>query len=210
MKNNFFGKKDLLRKQRERFETLKKRSNLKIEQNKVLREVEVPECTTLEQVVNILLEARLKGDNIYIILNDYTLYSNSVLLDYSYALIKGRTKEEIIKEAEEKIPFWIEESKELILPEKLKEWEDYIRSTTKTLNCEFILNSAIEIMKNLEYEENTDNILEILLNQGHSGFTLLIIENIITKFSKKRSNFLEKTSLDLPSKDDSNKVRKRI
>ncbi len=210
MQNNFFGKKDLLRKQRERFETLKKRSNLKIEQNKVLREVEVPECTTLEQVVNILLEARLKGDNIYIILNDYTLYSNSVLLDYSYALIKGRTKEEIIKEAEEKIPFWIEESKELILPEKLKEWEDYIRSTTKTLNCEFILNSAIEIMKNLEYEENTDNILEILLNQGHSGFTLLIIENIITKFSKKRSNFLEKTSLDLPSKDDSNKVRKRI
>ena len=161
----------------------------------------------LSEVVDYLIEARERGEHIVYDFNGYDLHSDTVTLDSAYKLVCGCTKEEMERKeremvesikrreeenkrkAQEKIPEWIEKGNKLIYPERQEEWKKCVEARADDLYCGTDLEDALQIMNLLEQDASMAEIKQVLLDQGHSGFSDGVVKAIVTNFSKNGPRF---------------------
>lgn len=163
--------------------------------------------STLEEAVRVLLEAKIFGENIYIDFNGHRLYS--LLDDENSCFMKvlGKSKqqweedrikwlknyekeqEENKKQAERKIPAWIERGNKLIYPQRQETWKDCVDIRAHDLYNGMELDNALDIMECLENGGTIEEANKILEDANHSGMSYSVTLSIIVSFSKRGPEF---------------------
>lgn len=60
----------------------------------MIKKIEVPSWSTIDDAVNMLLAAKQRGEHVYCKFSGYDLYSDTITLDGAYKLIMKCTKKE--------------------------------------------------------------------------------------------------------------------
>ena len=163
--------------------------------------------STLKEAVRVLLKAKIFGENIYIDFNGHRLYS--LLDDENSCFMKvlGKSKqqreenrikwlenyekeqEENKKQAERKIPAWIERGNKLIYPQRQETWKDCVKIRAHDLYNGMELDNALDTMECLENGGTIEEANKILEDANHSGMSYGITLSIIVSFSKRGPEF---------------------
>ncbi len=141
--------------------------------------------------------------NYYANFNGIKLYSLDVTMDGAFKeclnctrktwlkrekrwLEETRTQiEEWKKEAQEKLPTWIEEGKKYIHPEKFLSWEKICIASANGSYSGLEVEKALEIMQMLEEGKLFKEIKEKVQNDGHSGITYSRTMNIVLLYANR-------------------------
>ncbi len=168
--------------------------------------------SVLEGVVRELEEYRARGESVYKDFNGVRLYSCDVTMDSAYEAVTGYKKEDFDrmveesnreyrersareeKEAQEKIPSWIERGKKIIYPEREEAWEKCVKARVKDIYHGGDLEKALQLMEQLEAGSTMEEVMENFNSQNHSGASAGMVRIILLHFSKKGPEFFEKTA----------------
>ena len=159
---------------------------------------------SLDDIVVKLEKLRRQGKlNYYANFNGVKLYSLDVTMDSAFKeclnctrktwlkrekrwLEESKTQiEEWKKEAQEKLPTWIEEGKKYIHPEKFLNWEKTCIASANGDYSGLEVEKALEIMQMLEDGKLFKEIKEKVRNDGHSGMTYSKTMNIILLYANR-------------------------
>jgi len=103
-----------------------------------------------------------------------------------------REEEEKARQAEAKIPGWIEMGKTLgIKPELTEEWEKMVKIHAGDLYHGSDLDAAIEVMQNINDGATAEDVKNTLDDQGHSGASYGMVHSIVTTFSPRGKDIFE-------------------
>lgn len=158
----------------------------------------------LEDIVIKLEKLRRQGKlNYFANFNGIKLYSLDVTMDSAFKECLKCTRktwlrrekrwleetriqiEKSKKEAQEKLPSWIEEGKKYIHPEKFINWEKTCVASANGDYHGLEVEKALEIMQMLEDGKSFKEIKEKVLNDGHSGMTYSKTMNIILLYANR-------------------------
>lgn len=159
---------------------------------------------SLDDIVVKLEKLRRQGKlNYYANFNGVKLYSLDVTMDSAFKeclnctrktwlkrekrwLEESKTQiEKWKKEAQEKLPTWIEEGKKYIHPEKFPNWEKTCIASANGDYSGSEVEKALEIMQMLEDGKLFKEIKEKVRNDGHSGMTYSRTMNIILLYANR-------------------------
>ena len=176
-----------------------------------MEEREIQVHSDLEGTIRGLIAYRERGEQVFCRFNGHILHSRNVTMDSGYLEVTGYTKEEYQaelkrlraatlmederekKEAEIRIPEWIERGKKLVSPDLYAEWEQRVKKSARGFYNGFDIENALEIMEVLS-SGDIDKAFQIIEAQNHSGASYEIVRAIVTKFSPKGYLFWEKTN----------------
>ena len=192
-------------------------------------EIETYAGEGLDDIVIRLEKLRRKGKfNYYANFNGIKLYSLDVTMDSAFnECLKCTRKtwlrrekrwleetrieiEKSKKEAQEKLPNWIEEGKKYIHPEKFINWE---KTCVASANGDYYgleVEKALEIMQMIEDGKLFKEIKEKVLNDGHSGMTYSKTMNIILLYANRGPalfNFMNRRYINNEEKKYINKMK---
>ena len=169
------------------------------------REIKIELGSKLDDVIRILGEYRERGEEVWCVFNDYKLTSNDSFYDI-YMKIFGYEKDNDVKNKsfltgkerefaiQYNIPFWINEGKKVIVPEKHVEWEACVNSFINSQCYYLLVDDALDIMYELEAGSSIDYVKEIFISQEHSVNDSFIVKNIVYMFSKRGKEFFDAVS----------------
>ena len=159
---------------------------------------------SLDDIVIKLEKLRRQGKlNYYANFYGIKLYSLDVTMDSAYKeclnctrktwfkrekrwLEESKTQiEKWEKEAQEKLPTWIEEGRKYIHPEKFLNWEKTCIASANGDYSGLEVEKALEIMQMLEDGKLFKEIKEKVRNDGHSGMTYSRTMNIILLYANR-------------------------
>ena len=159
---------------------------------------------SLDDIVIKLENFRRQGKlNYYANFNGIKLYSLDVTMDGAFKeclnctkktwlkrekrwLEESRTQiEKWKKEAQEKLPTWIEEGKKYIHHEKFLSWEKTCIASANGSYSGLEVEKALEIMQMLEEGKLFKEIKEKVQSDGHSGMTYSKTMNIILLYANR-------------------------
>lgn len=165
-------------------------------------EIELLVGTKLEDAVNQLLGHRERGESVFCTFNGHKLYSADVTMDSAFLEVTGKNKADLDKEQEEwlenykreteesarqaeaKIPSWIEMGKTLgIDPALTEDWEKMVKTRAGDLYHGMELDAAIAVMQQLNAGATAKDIKSTLDDQGHSGASYGMVRSIVETFS---------------------------
>lgn len=162
---------------------------------------------TLGEAVEILDQHKKSQKNIFIEFNGKKLYS---LLDDEnscYMKVVGKPRqqfeedrrkwienyqkkqEEAEKQAESKMPEWIERGNKLIYPQREETWKDCVDIRAHDLYHGIELENALDVMECLENGRTIEEANKILEDANHSGMSYGVTLSIIVSFSKRGPEF---------------------
>lgn len=171
----------------------------------------------LDEAIKTLETEKKSGNNVYIDFNGHRLYS---LLDdenscYMKVLKKSKVQwekdrreslkrlEQEIKErerqAEIKIPKWVERGEKLIYPQRRDSWKHCVDIRVHDLYHGMDLDNALDIMECLENGGTVEEANKILEDANHSGMSYGIVLSIIVSFSKRGPEFYRSVKQELNS-----------
>lgn len=181
------------------------------------KEINIPAGYSLEQAVNILLDANKRKESVYCEFNGHILYSDDISMDKAYMEVLGKRKSNFEKEKNEwnekydreqkmleeraiaNIPNWIEEGNKLIFPERQAKWVDCVNARVKDIYHGVELYNVLEIMNALENGSSMDEVKQIFEEQGHSYMSASLVRYLVFEFSSKGPEFWEATATDFIS-----------
>ena len=143
---------------------------------------------TLDQMIELLLDYKEKGELVYCDFNGHILYSDTVTMDSAYLEICGVTKEEFDKQKEEALQKY-ELEKEMRRQKELSYKQRVLESNggePRELKKETIINGLKLICENRDLSQ--DELFELLLEVG-CDFTLEDVQREIDKHPEQ-SNLL--------------------
>ena len=159
---------------------------------------------SLDDIVVKLEKLRRQGKlNYYANFNGVKLYSLDVTMDSAFKeclnctrktwlkrekrwLEESKTQiEKWKKEAQEKLPTWIEKGKKYIHPEKFPNWEKTCIASANGDYSGLEVEKTLEIMQMLEDGKLFKEIKEKVRNDGHSGMTYSRTMNIILLYANR-------------------------
>lgn len=114
------------------------------------------------------------------------------------------------KEAQEKLPTWINEGKKYIHPEKFETWE---RICVASANGEYNgleVEKALEIMSMLENKTELPKIKQTIKDDGHSGMTFSRTMGLVLFYAKRGPalyNFMNKNRMSKVEKKYVSKIK---
>lgn len=88
---------------------------------------------------------------------------------------------------------YIEEGKKIILPEKINNWINYIKSTDGKMESLHNIAFAIEIIQMLDYGANMETVIDIF-NNIQCPVSLIAIRSLVANYSLRGPEFFEKTA----------------
>ena len=168
-----------------------------------------------DDAVKILIEANKNGDNVKIQFNGTNLYACEIKTpDDAYLKYMNMTKKEYdekenrdrieyekreeLKKAEaiKNMPQWIEQGKELILPQFEQEWAKTVESFINSPYSGGLVKDALTLMQMLKDGKPINEILEVFENQGHSGFSASMVESVLLNYTEKGHEFVLESRRD--------------
>lgn len=114
------------------------------------------------------------------------------------------------KEAQEKLPAWIDKGKKYIHPEKFKIWEKICISSANGDYSGLEVEKALEIMEMLEDGTELSKIKQIIKEDGHSGMTYSSTMGIVLFYAKRGPalyNFMNKNRMSKVEKEYVSKIK---
>ena len=114
------------------------------------------------------------------------------------------------KEAQEKLPTWINEGKKYIHPEKLEIWEKTCVALANGDYSGLEVEKALEIMAMLDDKTELPKIKEIIKNDGHSGVTYSSTMGLVLFYAKRGPllyNFMNKNRMSKVEKKYVSKIK---
>ncbi|PAV30197.1 hypothetical protein CIL05_06950 [Virgibacillus profundi] len=186
----------------------------KIKNGKLYEEVEFGWGNTIEGVVNLLLEYKIRGKLVYGEFNQHYLYSDTVDMDVAYKAITGKTKTEFDegqrksredverrdREHEDKIPeleqYWMKRGKEVLAEDKWKLWDEIVPVRLRDLYQGMELGNCLSIVEILGGGQKGDvDTLEVakkeIDRQNHSGMSYGLVCSMVGEFSDRGKEFVE-------------------
>ena len=167
------------------------------------REITVYAGDSLDKIVLKLEKLRREGKiNCYVNFNGTKIYSIDVTMDSAYKECLGCSRRTWLekqrkfvektesnhkkwkKEAQEKLPKWIEEGKKYIHREKFANWEKLCTLSVDSDYYGLEIESALEIMEMLEKNISFNEIKKKIEESGHSGMSYSKTMNIVLNYSK--------------------------
>lgn len=161
----------------------------------------------LEEAVEILEDAKIREENVYILFNGKKLYSLLGDEDSWWQEVTGKTKKEFLRiqeielkkyremyrkekeEAELKIPIWIKRGEKYIFPQRKNLWAKCVDIRAHDLYNGKELDNALDIMECLDNGGTIEEANKILENENHSGSSYGITLSIVFTFSKRGPEF---------------------
>lgn len=101
-------------------------------------------------------------------------------------------KERQEREAEKKIPGWIERGKAFIYPEKLEDWTNMVKSRAKGVFYGEDIEDALAVMEKLDAGVSVEELREFARGRSYLGNTFGSSNAIIFAFSKRGPEFISK------------------
>ncbi len=161
-----------------------------------------------DKVIKALMEADKRGEKVYFYWNGVKLHSEGMTEEKAYLDAYKTPKEEwdkmiaAIEEKERKesaaalakVDGWIEEGKELIYPERSKEWEKCVNVRAHDLYHGADLEAALDIMKMLDANCTIEEAKEQFRKQDHSNNSAAVVDSIILHFSKRGPEFFKENT----------------
>lgn len=175
-------------------------------EEKIMRtavKVDTSSFLDLNAVVSFLEKQLLEGKNVYCEFNRKKLYSILDDRDSCYLKVTGKTYEEYekaqrewlenynkeqerkAKEAEEKVPYWIERGNAIISEDLQGEWAKCVKIRSTDLYHGMELDASLEVMELLAQGGSFEKANQMLDEQGHSGMSYSITRSIIMSFSPR-------------------------
>ncbi len=184
---------------------------------------------SLDEIVIKLERLRRQGKlNYYANWNGIKLYSLDVTMDSAFKKCLTCSKKTCLrrekrgfedaeatikkreKEAQEKLPTWIEEGKKYIHPEKFEIWEKTCIASANGFYNGLGVEKALEIMVMLENKVELPKIKQKIKDDGHSGMTESITMNLVLFYAKRGPalyNFMYKNRMSKIYKKYVSKIR---
>lgn len=177
--------------------------------DKKYEQVEFLPGSTIDQVVNELLEYQKQGKLACAKFNDVTLYSDTVTVDSAYQSITGKTKTEFNKgqlewlddydkklnDHKDKIPelskVWMEKGREILTEDKWGLWDEIVPIRLNDLYQGMELGASLEIISILNNNGLLDEAKEKIESQGHSGMSFGLVCSMVKEFSERGNEFVE-------------------
>lgn len=101
-------------------------------------------------------------------------------------------KERQEREAEKKIPGWIERGKAFVYPEKLEDWTNMVKSRAKGVFHGEDIEDALVVMEKLDAGMPVEEIREFARGRSYLGNTFGSSNAIVFAFSKRGPEFITK------------------
>lgn len=101
-------------------------------------------------------------------------------------------KERLEREAEKKIPSWVERGKAFIYPEKVEDWTNMVKSRAKGIFYGEDIEDALAVMEKLDAGMPVEEIREFARGRNYLGNTFGSSNAIIFAFSKRGPEFITK------------------
>jgi len=177
--------------------------------NKNYREIMLSAGSTIQDVVNYLLEFKEKGILACADFNGKTLYSDTVTMDSAYLDIIGKTKSEFDNEQQERVErlekakreheamipelteIWIEKGKSILEKDRWDYWSEIVPVRLNDLYRGMELGNCLDIVKVLNNDGTFDDAKRLLEDQGHSGMSFGLVCAMIREFCDKGNEFVE-------------------
>lgn len=184
------------------------------------KELQVQGSKTFDKIVEGLIEANKRGEEVYFRWNGIMLHSKGATEDSLYKQVFDMTKQEHdehikkIMEAyqqelkEEKaralasIDTWVERGNELIYEERQDDWRKCVEVRANDLYNGEDLEAALAIMEALDKGATIEEANELFKKQDHSGASAAMTRNIILHFSKQGPKFYRETAAYINSEAD--------
>ena len=104
-------------------------------------------------------------------------------------------EERKIKEAEAKIPSWIERGEKIIYPQLKDEWKETVKTRAKDMWYGFDIDSALAVMELLDKGGSIKQAEDLIYSAGHSSNSVTYTIDMILNFSKRGLEFIEESAL---------------
>ncbi len=219
-------KKDLEKRKKEFLEEATREGRF------VFEEIKVSPLSTIDSVVETLLEAKARGESVYIMFEGHKLCSDTITPESAYLQVTGKTeieyKKDLNRQREEykkdfekwqkeyqteqailNIPYWTERGQRLIYPERYQEWEKWVNNRARDLYYGADLEVALEIMQIIENGATIEEATNIFEKQVHADMPNSMIRKIIFNFSSKGPEFWEATSSEEMSLDEKKAIEEK-
>lgn len=180
--------------------------------------------TDLDTCIDYLIKCREDGKSVWVEFGDKKLYSCDATVNNLYIQVLGKTKEEYDTDEKEYIKGlnenttnasssmqkseqkkWIEFGKNIIYPERVKEWEKCVGTTTETTYGGEDLEKSITVMQMLDGGTSFANVQTYMEGLSSSENSTSRMENIILNFSKQGPEFFEYIKGGMENIDDNTK-----
>lgn len=184
---------------------------------------------SLDDIVIKLEQLRRQGKlNYYANWNGIKLYSLDVTMDSAFKECLNCSRKTWLKrekrwfeddeasikkwekEAQEKLPTWIEEGKKYIHPEKFEIWKKTCISSANGDYYGLEVEKALEIMAMLEDKVELPKIKQKIKDDGHSGMTYSSTMNLVLFYAKRGPalyNFMNKNRMSKIDKKYVSKIK---
>lgn len=164
---------------------------------------------TLDEVIDLLMDLREKGEIVGCYFQGNRFNSGTITPDSAYKQVYGLTKKEYLQQqrkqrtwqeicaelemaeqaAKLRIPYWLEEGKKYIYPQKEAEWKRCVNIRADDLYAGLDLDYALEAMNALDKGKSFEEVAQLIEEQNHSGSSYRIVMSIIASFSKNGPEF---------------------
>jgi len=177
--------------------------------NKNYREIMLSAGSTIQDVVNYLLEFKEKGILACADFNGKTLYSDTVTMDSAYLDIIGKTKSEFDNEQQERVErlekakreheamipelteSWIEKGKTILEKDKWEYWSEIVPIRLNDLYRGMELGNCLDIVETLNNNGTFEDAKKLLEDQNHSGMSFGLVCAMISEFCDRGTEFVE-------------------
>ena len=123
---------------------------------------------TLDEMIDLMMELKERGEIVGCYFRGHRFNSGTITPDSAYKTVTGKTKEEFLQSKKQywdeekakmeldqilakiRIPYWIEEGKKFIYPQKMEKWEKCVHTRANDLYYGMDLDYALELMYALE------------------------------------------------------------
>ena len=171
---------------------------------------------TLDEMIDLMMELKERGEIVGCYFRGHRFNSGTITPDSAYKTVTGKTKEEFLQSKKQywdeekakmeldqilakiRIPYWIEEGKKFIYPQKMEKWEKCVHTRANDLYYGMDLDYALELMYALESGKSFSEVKQIVEDQNHSGSSYGIVMSMIVTFSKRGPEFYESLYENLP------------
>ncbi|NFH91952.1 hypothetical protein FDA33_17490 [Clostridium botulinum] len=164
--------------------------------------------STIEDVVNELLNYKKKGKLVSGSFNGHILYSDTVTMDSAFKEITGKTKSEFDKaqqkirddfkrqekQHQKQIPslakVWMEKGREILTEDKLELWDKIVPIRLNDLYQGMELGCCLDIVKILNNNGTFDEAKEKIESQDHSGMSFGLVCSMVKEFCDRGNEFV--------------------
>lgn len=181
------------------------------------KEIFVSENEEIENVIYILLNFKLNGEDVYCNFNEMTLYSNNIEKETIFKEVITKLDIKLIKldhcflekyidklnfiKTKNKICYWLAKGNELIFPERYEQWEKYVISTSKNLLHGKEIEYSLKIMEMLENNLDIEAAINYFLEINGNELLKRLIRELVFCFSSKGPDFWIATNEDELTKE---------